>query len=174
MDEEEREELEAIREDFSEGYESINDADSSGDDLPEQDRNYIIDYLKMNQKKPEEPSEGRTPKNKSRSLRNPQISKFREIRFKSIEEVQEETDFQREFCRNQIKKLKLEPHKFKDSTAKSLLNKFQDSIDEHEFEDPGVVNISQQKKLVQRTTFCRRTQKEPFVLLYRKERLRRP
>ena len=117
--------------------------------------------------------EPKTEKTKERDGKNPNISKFREVRFKSIEEAVEETENEKEYYRIQIKKLKLEPHKFKDATTKSLLNKYNETLPETEFDDPGVVPISQEKKLVRRTTFYRRTQKDPFVLINRKERVSR-
>ncbi len=47
-----------------------------------------------------------------------------------------------------MKKIKLEPHKFKDSTTKSLLNKYNEGLaNNNEFDDPSMVSITQQKKL---------------------------
>jgi hypothetical protein len=130
-----------------------------------------MDYIKMNRGLNEEGGESRSLRAKERDKRNPKISRFREIRFKSIEEVNEEGDYQQVSCKNQLKKPKLEPHKFKDNTTKSLLNKYNESLMENEFDDPGLVSISQQKQLNTRTTFCRRTQKDPFILIHRKDRL---
>ena len=98
--------------------------------MPEQEKNYVLDYIKMNhgQIEADFPVENRANKTKTKDFRKPQISRFREIRFKSIEEMNEEVDYNRESCRNQIKKLKLEPHKFKEATTKSLLNKFNESL----------------------------------------------
>ena len=53
------------------------------------------------------PVDNRANKVKTNDFKKPKISHFREIRFKSIEEMSEEGDINRESCRNQIKKLKL-------------------------------------------------------------------
>lgn len=40
-----------IAEDFSDGYISMNDSDSEGDNLPEQEKIYLFEYIKANQYK---------------------------------------------------------------------------------------------------------------------------
>jgi hypothetical protein len=66
------------------------------------------------------------------------------------------------------KKPKLEPHKFKDNTSKSLIYKYNEIISQSEFDDPSIVAFSHQKRLNDRNQL-RRPQKDPFVL-FRKEK----
>jgi hypothetical protein len=42
--------MEVIHENFSDEYVSINDSDSDEDDLPEQERNYLLEYIKSSHK----------------------------------------------------------------------------------------------------------------------------
>ncbi len=65
------------------------------------------------------------------------------------------------------KKLKLEPHKFKDNNSKTLISKYQESPFQNEFDDPTLVTFSQQKRLNERN-HQRRIQKDPFVLYQKK------
>lgn len=68
-------------------------------------------------------------------------------------------------------KTKLEAHRFRDPTSKSLMNKFTEIMQQSEFDDPSMVAISQQKRLNERIAQGRRTQKDPFVMVQRKEKL---
>ena len=86
-----RYELDAIDEKFSDEYSSINDEDSSNEDLPEHLRNYVLDYLNLKYSEDVQ-MEPKIVKIKDRDGRNPNISKFRQVRFKSIEEAVDETD----------------------------------------------------------------------------------
>lgn len=42
--------MEVINENFSDEYLSINDSDTDEDDLPEQERNYLLEYIKSSHK----------------------------------------------------------------------------------------------------------------------------
>lgn len=79
-----------------------------------------------------------------KKIKQPKISKFREIRFKSIEEIYEN---EQKDPTKAIKKIKLEPHKFKDNTSKSLVYKYNEALTNTEFDDPSMLPFSQQKKL---------------------------
>lgn len=83
-------EMEPISENFSEDYQSINDSDSQDDDLPDAQRTNVFEYIRANpphpdahdpQDHPHPPEEQRRTR---RALKEPKISRFREIRFKSI------------------------------------------------------------------------------------------
>ncbi len=74
----------------------MNDSDSEGDNLPEQEKIYLFEYIKANQQRSFEdeqlerrPSEKEEEPSKRQPSRDQKISRFREIRFKSIEEVYE-------------------------------------------------------------------------------------
>jgi hypothetical protein len=74
----------------------MNDSDSEGDNLPEQEKIHIFEYIKANQQRnfedeqPERrPSEKEEESSKHIPSSDKKISRFREIRFKSIEELYE-------------------------------------------------------------------------------------
>ena len=81
-----------------------------------------------------------------------------------------EQNEQRDALKNKVQKIKLEPHKFKDSASKSLVYKYNEIYCNTEFDDPSMVSISQQKRLNERTSNYRRGHKDPFVLIHRKDR----
>lgn len=114
------------------------------------------------------PSEKEEPISRTKEVGDAKISRFREIRFKSIEEIYE-TDPSKEVVRTNTKKPKLEPHKFKDNVSKSLIYKYNDLLSHSEFDDPSMIAFSQQKQLNERNH--RRTQKDPFILFQRKDKL---
>lgn len=113
-------------------------------------------------------SEKEEPVSRTKEAGDAKISRFREIRFKSIEEIYE-TNQTKEISRTNTKKPKLEPHKFKDNISKSLIYKYNDMLSHSEFDDPTMIAFSQQKQLNERNH--RRTQKDPFVLFQRKDKL---
>lgn len=97
----------------------------------------------------EEPTRNRT------LSREPRIGKFKEMRFNSMEGDQDWS------VRAPVGKPKLEPHKFQVATTKSLLAE-------------GEVEFSfwQKKQLNQRVGPLRRTQKDPFLLIQRKDKFK--
>lgn len=113
-------------------------------------------------------SEKEEPISRTKEIGDAKISRFREIRFKSIEEIYE-ADPSKEVVRTNTKKPKLEPHKFKDNVSKSLIYKYNDMLSHSEFDDPTMIAFSQQKQLNERNH--RRTQKDPFILFQRKDKL---
>lgn len=96
------------------------------------------------------------------------ISRFREIRFKSIEELYAKG--QSESPKKEVKKLRMDSQKFKETVSRSLINRLSEGNFASESEDPAILPISQQKKLNERTHQGRRGQRDPFVLIQRKEK----
>jgi hypothetical protein len=81
--------MEPISENFSEDYQSINDSDSQDDDLPDAQRTNVFEYIRANPPHPaHDPQDLPHPEQREstrrRALKEPKISRFREIRFKSI------------------------------------------------------------------------------------------
>ena len=64
----------------------MNDLDSSDEDLPEQERNFLFDNINSNLRQSQQGNEQFRPE-KTKNREYSKVSKFREIRFKSIEEI---------------------------------------------------------------------------------------
>lgn len=152
--------MEVIPENLSDEYSSINDQDSDSEDLKDQEKNYILDYIRANQIRHDERMvSSEAEEEAAQNNFEAKINNFREIRFKSVEQ-----DVEKEVFKNHLKRMKVSPHKFPDGPVRHLKTKESEFMLQTDGHDPTMVTITQKKKLNERNTHYRKTPKESFML----------